>query len=260
MFVSTQSPTWIIRSIMELLYSVILLVTLVIYISPDKVQIGVLLPYKPVSLVQEACFPMLMVKPGIEIALSKVNNNFTFHDDYKFKFVPFYMDSECSDVVGPLKAMEIILAKGGVDTFFGPCCKYALAPVGRYNIKWNKPILTPGGFTSSFSNKSEFNLLTRIIGTDSGLVSALITTMNQFHFRHFFVIYHNNFYQKGLGNSRCDFIGRAFKEYTIERDGYWTSYSGFDEKFIHTYNWDDVFLEIKNKSRGRLNILFLCTK
>lgn len=42
-----------------------------------------------------------------------------------------YHDTECSDTQGPIEAMELYYKKNSVNVLFGPCCNYALSPVGR---------------------------------------------------------------------------------------------------------------------------------
>ena len=222
--------------------------------STIKVRIGVLLPFEPVNLVQDPCFPVWMVKPALDYSIEKINKK-RFFNNQKVKFMATYMDSKCSDVTAPLAAMHLHLKKALVSTFFGPCCKYALSPIGRYNIQWGLPILTPGGSSSAFGNKKEYHLLTRIVNTDLGVQRAIITLFSKYKWKHLFVLFHDNVLPetKSLGHSACNYMMQTLRMYVEynKRHGYELNGLPFDDHNLDRFNWSETFGNLRNSSRGK---------
>uniref|UniRef100_A0A8C4Q6E9 Guanylate cyclase n=1 Tax=Eptatretus burgeri TaxID=7764 RepID=A0A8C4Q6E9_EPTBU len=79
-----------------------------------------------------------------------------------YRFVLRYKDSECSDTVPQLRAVDFKLSSEPLHAFIGPGCIYSAAPVARFSTHWQVPMITGGAPANGFSNKTgEYALLTR---------------------------------------------------------------------------------------------------
>lgn len=135
-----------------------------------------------------------------------------------------YHDSQCSEVVGPLAAINLYYKYAKRDVvpiadaadragscsavvlaLYGPCCKYALSPVGRFAKAWNVPVVTAGGTARPFSNRSVFSTLTRLAPPYHKLAEFIVRLLIQYDWRHVSLLYHENIGErsKGLGSSEC---------------------------------------------------------
>jgi hypothetical protein len=157
-----------------------------------------------------------------------------------------YNDTQCSDTYGPYAAMEIYYRNridAGVSchqqtafadasrssqsrsisvadatatdvwAFYGLCCKYVLSPVGRYAKLWDVPIITSGGMTRFFSNRTSFPLLVRIVPPYNKLASFMVSLLSLYKWRHTALIYHDNLgTDKSMGSSECQHVIDALME------------------------------------------------
>lgn len=118
------------------------------------------------ELVEIQSFALLKAEPVLELAFQNVTNSGLIHKGY---WNVNYVDSECSDIIGPVRAVEAY-KRGEVDAILGLVCVYALATIARMVPFWNQgvPIITPAAFISEFENKNQetgYPLLTRMGGT-----------------------------------------------------------------------------------------------
>ena len=118
------------------------------------VKLGVILPNQ-----DDSKWSLKKVSPAISLAVQTLSGPLNILPGYDIQVR--LGDSECSEVTGPLVAIDMY-AKGLADVFLGPACDYALAPVARFSPHWNIPILTAGGLLSPFHNKHTYSLLTRM--------------------------------------------------------------------------------------------------
>jgi hypothetical protein len=224
----------------------LLLLALTASVMSEKhsIQIGILLPDMDISLSQEACYSTNHVRPGIEVAFDRVSKR-------SFTFEAKFVDSRCSDLYGPVAAMEMFYM-GEVHAFFGPCCKYALSPIARYSKVWNLPILTPGGMTSAFSNKTEFPMLTRILAQYESVVAFLLKVLYQFGFSHASLLWHENLFRPGLGNSEWQqVIETIILQMRYYADLFHEPHKDyFDQSRLEAFDWIQILEGISNKSRG----------
>ena len=236
----------------------------------QRVRLGVILPSVP----QNPCSSMEQVRPVLEFALGRVN--YGLLDDYSSiqdvishnekekgsKFVvnrsgqrvvleAKYVDSRCSDLYAPIAAMNLYYNRE-VDVYFGPCCKYALSPVARYTNIWGLPVITPGGLTPAFSDKSEFPLLTRFVAPYDKLAIFMKVWLEFFEWRHVGLIWHNNILHRYLGNSECDQVATALITTLRQHKHFSESYKDtFDEHAFERFDWDAILSGIKNNSRSK---------
>ena len=63
-----------------------------------------------------------------------------------------------------------------MDVFFGPCCDYAAAPVGRQLHYWQLPMLTAGAIARDFAagKRMFFDLITRVGTSVNSLLDFLL--------------------------------------------------------------------------------------
>ncbi|XP_076448286.1 atrial natriuretic peptide receptor 3-like [Babylonia areolata] len=101
-----------------------------------------------------------------------------------------FRDSECSSAAAMNQMYNFYIQKQ-VDVFFGPCCDYAAAPVGRQLHYWNLPMLTAGAIASDFAagKRKFFNLITRVGASVNSLVDCLLAIMQKFRWKRIKQVY-----------------------------------------------------------------------
>ena len=191
-----------------------------------KVKFGVILPEHPVSRTLHPCTtrPIAMAEewliaedlmslnwfvdsPTSTNSSARGGRTSTAAISVQFE----YRDSQCSDMFGPVRAMEIyyrgagcrrandkLKSRSGVESleiqaFYGPCCKYPLSPVGRYASRvWNVPVITPGGLTSGFGDKVKFNMLTRFTAPFHYVAEFVSLLLAKYGWWHLSFLFHDN--------------------------------------------------------------------
>ena len=219
--------------------------------SDRVINFGVLLPVNNVKLhaSQEPCFSIKHLVPGTPSAIKPL---FPIAAIAKFKVKIWFEDSNCSDTIGPLNAMNLF-RDSEVQVFFGPCCKDVLTPVAKYSSVWNTPVITPGGLTPAFTDKRKFPLLTRIMAPYDKAASFVMFLVEKFNFTYYSILYHENKINRRLGRSQCReitlAIARESKRYRHLPEPH---YEQFDENLAFTnYKWDKIFNNIRNRSRRK---------
>ncbi|XP_071492420.1 atrial natriuretic peptide receptor 1-like isoform X3 [Diadema antillarum] len=174
--------------------------------NPPTINVGILLP-------NDSSFPYSLsrVVPGIRIALGS---------DRMKELLPGsnatvkMMDSECSQVTGPIEAMRAIY-NGPLDLLLGPNCDYAAAPVARYNMVWKRCMISSGCGAPGFENKDNM-LLTRILLNFNTAGFALGKVMtDEFQWRHVVLLTEND--RNDPTKKDCYFtnmgVGMHFRDY-----------------------------------------------
>lgn len=121
-----------------------------------------------------------------------------------------YRDTKGSSVYGPLEAMELYL-KHKPDALLGPITEYVLAPVARYALVWNTPIISPGGTSDGFRLKQNFPMFTSMRQSCLSMVPMVVELMRHFSWRRVAMLYQNDLKLKGRGDSYYSFqMGSLF--------------------------------------------------
>ena len=215
------------------------------------INLGVILPFKSNSCVDQDT-PWALdqgVKAGIEYAVENVNQDATLLKGYRL--VTTYSDSECSDTTAPLAAIDMYLNKTA-NVFLGPAYDYAVAPIARFSPHWNIPLLTGGALVNAFTDKSQYKLLTQMLGRYekiSVFVSQLFTT---FGFNKSALLFANNLDKNVVkGKTTWYFIAEGV-HYTLKQlNGPETDYyvKQFDEN--SAYNATDILLDASLHARSK---------
>jgi len=184
-----------------------------------------------------------------------------------------YSNSQCSDMYGPVRAMEIYYRGEGCQTdenskpgsirvFYGPCCKYALAPVARFAKVWSVPLITPGGLTSRFSTSDDYIMLTRFIAPYEKVAEFLSTLLAKYDWWNLSLLFHDNLGpDKIRGYPMCYDIMEAVSK-LIDRTSRTNNDEDaasccvihreiFNENYYDIYDFDVIMDNIRNSSRGR---------
>ena len=186
-------------------------------VSGLKVKFGVLLPERPVDRTMHPC-PTVSLAMAEEwliaedlASLNWVVDSPTWSESSTRGWssstsamtVQFnYSNSKCSDIYGLLRAIEIYyltdegsrsasVQSSDIRVFYGPCCKYSLAPVARFAKIWDVPVITPGGLASSFT-REEFSMLIRYTAPYDKAVDVLLKLLAKYNWWHLTLMYHNN--------------------------------------------------------------------
>jgi len=272
-------------------------------VSGLRVKFGVLLPEQPVCPTMHPCTTLSLAKAEewlIAENLLQLNwivdsstSSKSLTRDSKTSSIGIsvqfdYSNSQCSDMYGPVRAMEIYYGTAGcqdeensglgsvlspdVRVFYGPCCKYTLAPVGRYAKVWDVPVITPGGLTFRFSDSSEFIMLTRFIPPYEKVAKFVLSLLAKFNWWHISFLFHDNLGPDLVkGYPMCyDIMDAVFKriesrakrtsQTTAERsNGTTSSYHDnccvlhreiFNENYYDDFDFDTIMDLIRNASRG----------
>ena len=128
--------------------------------SPHSVliQVGVILP-----LADHHLWTLKLAHPAINLAVEEVNNDTSLLRG--FTMVTNARDSECSESIGPLAAIDMYVNQSA-HVFIGPACSYSVAPVARFSKYWGIPVLSAGALAAAFKDKTEYRLLTRVQVSD----------------------------------------------------------------------------------------------
>ncbi|XP_046381542.2 atrial natriuretic peptide receptor 1-like [Haliotis rufescens] len=166
-------------------------------LGSDVVNVGVLLP-------STGDYPWVIQKtlPALEIAIERLNKNTHLLPNHLLHLV--VKDSQCSGKEGPLEAIELY-RQNHAHVFIGPACDYAVAPVARYSQRWGIPVLTAGALVSAFLDKSEYNLLTRMVGPYNKLGDFVLDILRHFKWQHVGLLYSDFKYGANKGKSNCFF-------------------------------------------------------
>ena len=278
-------------------------------VSEFKVKFGVLLPEKSVERTMDPCTTLARAMAeewSITQDLASLNwavdspassksstrGLRTSNTAISFQFD--YSNSQCSDMYGPVRAMELYYRGAGcradegskaesgkpldIRVFFGPCCKYALAPVVRNAKVWNVPVITPGGLTSRFSSSDDFSMLTRFIAPYMKVAEFLPMLLSKYGWRHIYLLFHDNLgLDKMKGYPMCydlmEAIGRVLRpqlkmisKLTVddtagngttsdngeqEDSGYVINRNIFNENDYNIEDFDEYLANIRNVSRGK---------
>ncbi|XP_052786458.1 atrial natriuretic peptide receptor 1-like isoform X3 [Mya arenaria] len=208
-----------------------------------EIKIGVILPeaeWYPWSLKR--------VIPAIEYAMENVQTQQLLPG---YTFTALIRDSECSETMGPLAAVDFHM-NYNVNVFLGPVCAYAIAPVARFSPHWNIPVLSAGALVKDFDNKTEYKLLTRVHGSYSNAADFLMDIAWNFNWTTLGLIYTDD--SSGKVKSNCYFRLEAlfFKmKHSFFKEAW---YEDFDENRPYTYDFEEILKEASLHAR----IVVLC--
>lgn len=162
-----------------------------------------------------------------------------------------------------------------VPVLYGPCCKYALAPVGRYAKIWGVPHITPGGLTSRFASSADFSMLTRFVAPYEKVAEFLSMFLAKYNWWHLSLLFHDNLGPDTVkGYPMCYDIMEAVGKVMDRSESRATDDSAmnastadssdhkkdtihreiFNENYYDLYDMDSRMDKIRNASRGKYNI------
>ncbi|RUS81232.1 hypothetical protein EGW08_011026 [Elysia chlorotica] len=98
--------------------------------------------------------------------------------DFRIRFL--FGDSQCSEIIGPIRAFEFVW-QDRVDAFLGPACDYSVAPVARYAAYWRVPVLSPGALSFDFvtNKRTQYRTLTRVGASLTSVALLLMKLMDR---------------------------------------------------------------------------------
>lgn len=206
------------------------------------VKLGVILPYSGPN-------PWVLPKvlPAVQYALETVA---------KRRWLPGRRllintaDSKCSETEGPLAAIDMYI-NNSANVFLGPACNYAIAPVARFSHRWGIPVLTSGALVRAFRDKTEYRLLTRILGTYGKCAHFFITTFRQMGWTKAGLLFHDkDATNANAGKSECFFsmegVYEGFKN-TFPMPPW---FKRFDQRLDHT-DYKKLLVEAALNARSK---------
>lgn len=220
-------------------------------VLPEKIprrafKLAVILPYENKYL-----WSKVRVEPGIRYAIDTLKKRLP-----QLNMIVNYGDSQCSEIYGPLKAIDMFYNKSA-DVFIGPACDYAVAPIARFSPHWNIPVITGGALVQAFSDKvKQYKLLTRISGSHAKLSESLALMFTQFNWSIAGLLYTNNLGPRQVyGKTDCFFVMESifntfkakFRNATRDRD-MWNK--AFDEHDPGGYNATSLLMDASTAARS----------
>ena len=165
------------------------------------VNFGVLLPVS-------GRYPWVLykTKPALELAVSSINSNGDLLRNFTARLV--YKDSRCSETDGPLAAIDMYIEKTA-HVFIGPACDYAVAPVARFSYKWGIPVISAGALVQAFHDKTEYRLLTRMMGSYAKIGHFVLKLLLEFRWKTAGLLYSDFVNDPNKGKSNCFFTMQA---------------------------------------------------
>ncbi|KAK7497822.1 hypothetical protein BaRGS_00010956 [Batillaria attramentaria] len=201
-------------------------VVMVVAVQADnEVRLGVILP-------KEGDNPWVIQKtvPAIKYAVETIAKDRILP---RHRLVINEADSKCSQTTAPLAAIDMYINRTA-HVFLGPACNYAIAPVARFSYKWKIPVLTSGALVRAFQDKTEYQLLTRMLGSYDKCAEIVLAICDKFRWKKIGLLFHN---KKGAnqGRSECYFSVEGI-------------YQGVTARFNSTQPWHKQFDERTEKN------------
>lgn len=198
------------------------------------IRIGVILPFNG-----DHFWRLELTRPALEQALDYIHKTPGLLDNYTIELD--YRDSKCSDVYGPLEAIDMYTKKTA-DAFLGPGCNYAMAAVARFAAVWKIPLLTATGLEMAFADKKEYRL-TRLHGHYMGVAEFMVQVLHRFRYTSVGLLYFD-YMNQVLGKSDCWFITEALF-YALSNH----LSQQYRKEFVETFNDTDQ-LQVDAKLRA----------
>ena len=152
-------------------------------------------------------------------------------DIYRRKLLPYgslkisYEDTQLSDAIGPQKIVDKYCNQS-VDAVMGMAYVFALAPVARMSQFWGDgvPVFTTSAMVDELGDKTNFPLLTRLMGTYRTLAKMVLKIVQQLEWKRFHFFFNDQaVHGNSQGRSECYFSLNAIKNvFNHEKNIVWT--------------------------------------
>lgn len=212
-----------------------------------SLKLGVILPY-------DGRYPWSLQKTNAAVLYAVENvQNRSLLPNYEIQLN--YGDSKCSEIHGPLVAIDMHLRQMA-DVFIGPGCDYAVAPVARYSPHWNIPVITGVALVQAFKEKSTYKQLTRMSSSYVKLGEFVCEMLHRFNWTVVGVIY-SAYPNERSARSDCHFTmepiySLQMKRFAEKYPGQELWYRFFDVGInAATYNFQPILHEASAKSRSK---------
>ncbi|RUS81233.1 hypothetical protein EGW08_011027, partial [Elysia chlorotica] len=207
----------------------------------ELVKIGVILPLSETFL-----WSLKLVHPAIALAVDEVNNDSSLLSEHTVTINA--RDSQCSETVGPLAAIDMYYKKSA-DVFLGPACGYSVAPVARFSKYWGIPVLSAGALVAAFKDKTEYRLLTRMQGTHAKLGQFVLSLLKLFSWSHAGLLYDDATRSPNVEKRRCYFTAEAIFHALFSHFGRRPYNKRFDER-SPTEDYASLLRNLSTQARG----------
>ncbi|XP_059161010.1 atrial natriuretic peptide receptor 1-like, partial [Physella acuta] len=205
--------------------------------ATDKViRVGIILPF-------EGNYPwtVKITHPAIALAWDRVRR-MNILNGYTFELMT--RNSNCSDTLGPLAAIDLYINKSA-HVFFGPACEYSAAPVARFSYFWGIPVLTGGALVAAFQDKNEYRLLTRVQGVLAKGAEFTIKMLRHYNWKNIGLLYFDD--KAPTNTKKRDYyfaVQAVFVEYkaTYGRQPY-------NREFNYNPDFRDILTEVSHNAR-----------
>lgn len=164
----------------------------------NKIRIGVILPFSG-----NYQYRIQLTRPALEYAREYIYKKTHLLRNYTIEFD--YRDSKCSEIYGPLEAIDLYTKKAA-DVFLGPACDYAIAVVARFTRTWGIPVISAGANAAAFNNKEIYGLLTRVMGSFGKLAEFFEKMLSYYQYTNLGMLLHTYANDTTEGKSECWFI------------------------------------------------------
>lgn len=225
----------------HILKCVIIQTNFVFGFTLEPVKLGIILP-------SDSKFPFSIsrVKPGIDIAIEFVKTSQILPNH---EIQTYVRDSNCSEIYGPLRAIDLYMKKEA-HVFIGPFCVYAMAPIARFAPSWSIPVITAGAHVKAFDDKSLYKTLTRIHYTYEKNAGFLWEITRVFNWSTIGLLYSDSKQPDG-GKSNYFFAMEPIFSMFKSR-GYKVNHKSFKERYFTYVNYEEILVKMSKQARGKL--------
>ena len=249
---TTTSTAWFTGSV---LFSVLILSSIplscALGANARHVRLGIIIPFDGDHL-----FIAKKALPAVDYAVDMINSRPDFLPS--LTVVKFVRDSKCSEIYGPLAAIEYYVTKTA-DVFIGPCCDFAVAPVARFSPHWNIPLISPVALVLAFEDKvSVYKQLTRISGSYMKCAEFVLKIFRRFQWSTIGILFQNN-ENAALGRTDYFFAMEALNEALERGKNFTAGLIQFDPKTFDPdgepkgYAW--YLRRVSREARGKHNFV-----
>uniref|UniRef100_A0A914XG69 Receptor ligand binding region domain-containing protein n=1 Tax=Plectus sambesii TaxID=2011161 RepID=A0A914XG69_9BILA len=167
-----------------------------------------------------------------------------------------FVDTNLSDALGPQRVIEKHCA-GKVDAVMGFAYVYAIAPVARMSYMWGNgvPVFTTSAMVDELGDRTQFPLLTRMMGTYKITARFVLNLMLAFGWSHVRFVFNDHAVETStrMGRSECYFCLLAVRNIIKQEKISWTH-----DVFHERSDVPPDYHEILKKASLESNIIILC--
>lgn len=173
-----------------------------------------------------------------------------------------FVDTNLSDALGPQRVIEKYCA-AKVDAVMGFAYVYAIAPIARMSYMWGNgvPVFTTSAMVDELGDRTQFPLLTRMMGTYKNTARLVLKLITAFGWRHIRFVFNDHAVETStrMGRSECYFCLLAVRNIIKQEKISWT-HDVFHERSDVPPDYHEILKKASMESNSaRVHLSFTLT-